>query len=320
MKRKNKTKTETASSGPVYGGDFDFDTIRMIALDLDGTTLTRSGLTRRTKETLEEAIRRGIQLVIATGRVYASLPEPVKKLQGLRYIITSNGAHISDAATGEILYSDCMDPKAVDEVLTILPREPYPVEVFTGGKAYIARNVYEDLAENGSDFMSVKYVMRTRTPVDDIYELMREHKNAIENINVHFPEQTARIRMWERFANLPRMTVTSSTHHNIEIGGVTTSKARALAEICGKLGLELSHVMAFGDSPNDLAMLEECGFGVAMGNATEDIKTAADFVTITNEEEGVAYTVRTLLFHEKDGAPARVSPRERLRAWLRRGK
>ena len=55
------------------------------------------------------------------------------------------------------------------------------------------------------------------------------------------------------------------------------------------------------------------GFGVAMGNATEDIKTAADFVTITNEERGVAYTVRTLLFHEKDGAPARVSPRERLR-------
>ena len=51
MKRKNKAKTETASSGPVYGGDFDFDTIRMIALDLDGTTLTRSGLTRRTKET-----------------------------------------------------------------------------------------------------------------------------------------------------------------------------------------------------------------------------------------------------------------------------
>ena len=105
LKRKNKAKTETASSGPVYGGDFDFDTIRMIALDLDGTTLTRSGLTRRTKETLEEAIRRGIQVVIATGRVYASLPEPVKKLQGLRYIITSNGAHISDAATGEILYS-----------------------------------------------------------------------------------------------------------------------------------------------------------------------------------------------------------------------
>ena len=206
MKRDDKTRAAAVSSGPIYGGDFDFDTIRMIALDLDGTTLTRNGLTRRTKETLEEAIRRGIHVVIATGRVYASLPEAVKNIQGLQYIITSNGAHISDAATGEILYSDCMEPEAVDLVSEILPQEPYPVEVFTGGKAYIARNIYEDLAQNGSDFMSAKYVLRTRTPVDDIYALMREHREAIENINVHFAAQEARMAMWERFAKLPHMT------------------------------------------------------------------------------------------------------------------
>ena len=70
MKRDDKTRAAAVSSGPIYGGDFDFDTIRMIALDLDGTTLTRNGLTRRTKETLEEAIRRGIHVVIATGRVF----------------------------------------------------------------------------------------------------------------------------------------------------------------------------------------------------------------------------------------------------------
>ena len=317
MKKDDKTRGAAASSAPVYGGDFDFDTIRMIALDLDGTTLTRNGLTRRTKETLEEAIRRGIHVVIATGRVYASLPEAVKNIQGLQYIITSNGAHISDAATGEILYSDCMEPEAVDLVLEILPQEPYPVEVFTGGKAYIARNIYEDLAQNGSDFMSAKYVLRTRTPVDDIYALMWEHREAIENINVHFAAQEARRAMWERFAKLPHMTVTSSTHHNIEIGGVTTSKAAALAEVCGRLGLELPHVMAFGDSPNDLTMLRECGFSVAMGNATPDIKAAADYVTITNEEEGVVYAIRTLLFREKDGVPPRVSLRRRLTAWMR---
>ena len=82
MKRDDKTRGAAVSSGPIYGGDFDFDTIRMIALDLDGTTLTRNGLTRRTKETLEEAIRRGIHVVIATGRVYASLPEAVKIYRG----------------------------------------------------------------------------------------------------------------------------------------------------------------------------------------------------------------------------------------------
>ena len=297
--------------------DFDFHTLRMIALDLDGTTLTRSGLTRRTKETLEEAIRRGIHVVIATGRVYAALPERVKQIEGLQYIITSNGAHISDAATGAFLYSDYLHPAAVEAALDILPQAGHPVEVFTGGKAYIDRSVYDDLAQNGSDFMSAKYVLRTRIPVDGIYDLLREHRACIENINIHFASQEDRMAMWARLAALPHMTVTSSTHHNVEIGGETTSKASALAEVCRRLGLGLDQVIAFGDSPNDKAMITECGFGVAMGNATDDVKAAADCVTLSNEEEGVAYAIRTLLFEEKDGAAPAVPLRRRLAAWLR---
>ena len=297
--------------------DFDFYTLRMIALDLDGTTLTRSGLTRRTKETLEEAIRRGIHVVIATGRVYAALPEKAREIQGLQYIITSNGAHISDAATGEFLYSDYLHPAAVEAVLDILPQAGHPVEVFTGGKAYIDRSVYDDLARNGSDFMSAKYVLRTRIPVDGIYDLLREHRACIENINIYFASQEDRMAMWARLAALPHMTVTSSTHHNVEIGGETTSKASALAEVCRRLGLGLDQVIAFGDSPNDKAMITECGFGVAMGNATDDVKAVADCVTLSNEEEGVAYAIRTLLFEEKDSAAPSVPLRRRLAAWLR---
>ena len=297
--------------------DFDFHTLRVIALDLDGTTLTRSGLTRRTKETLEEAIQRGIHVVIATGRVYAALPERVKQIVGLQYIITSNGAHISDAATGEFLYSDYLHPAAVEAALDILPQAGHPVEVFTGGKAYIDRSVYDDLARNGSDFMSANYVLRTRIPVDGIYALLREHRACIENINIHFASQADRMAMWARLAAMPHMTVTSSTLHNVEIGGETTSKASALAEVCRRLGFGLERVIAFGDSPNDKAMITECGFGVAMGNATDDVKEAADCVTLSNEDEGVAYAIRTLLFQEKDGIAPTIPPRRRLRTWLR---
>ncbi|MBR5489593.1 MAG: HAD hydrolase family protein, partial [Firmicutes bacterium] len=90
--------------------------IRMIALDLDGTTLTRSGLTRRTKETLEEAIRRGFKVVIATGRPFAALPESVLEIEGLEYVIVSNGAHLIDPSDGSFLYSDYMDRDAALEV------------------------------------------------------------------------------------------------------------------------------------------------------------------------------------------------------------
>ncbi len=74
--------------------------IKLIALDLDGTTLTREGLTRRTKDTLEEAIEQGIDVVIATGRVFSALPEKIHNIKGMRRIITSNGAHITDAQSG----------------------------------------------------------------------------------------------------------------------------------------------------------------------------------------------------------------------------
>lgn len=275
--------------------------IKLIALDLDGTTLTRDGLTRRTKETLESAIERGIDVVIATGRVFTALPERIHDIRGLRHIISSNGAHISDAVTGEFIYSDYAEAKAIEVVHRILSVSPHPVEVFTEGRAYIDRKVYDDLAENGSTYMSPKYVLRTRTPVVGIYDFLAEHKEKIENINIHFEFSQQKAAMLEKLQAVPGITVTSSFVHNLEIGGESTSKARALEEICRLYGVAMENVMAFGDSPNDSRMLEAAGIGIAMENATEDVKDVADLITLSSDEEGVAYAVRRLLFGEKNG-------------------
>ncbi len=275
--------------------------IKLIALDLDGTTLTRDGLTRRTRETLELAIERGIDVVIATGRVFTALPERIHDIRGLRHIISSNGAHISDAVTGEFIYSDYAEARAIEAVHGILSVSPHPVEVFTEGRAYIDRKVYDDLAENGSTYMSPKYVLRTRTPVSEIYDFLAEHKEKIENINIHFEFSQQKSAMLEKLQAVPGITVTSSFVHNLEIGGENTSKARALEEICRLYGVAMENVMAFGDSPNDSRMLEAAGIGIAMGNATEDVKAVADLITLSCDEEGVAYAVRRLLFGEKNG-------------------
>lgn len=279
--------------------------IKLIALDLDGTTLTREGLSRRTKETLEEAIARGIDVVIATGRVFSALPEKIHEIKGLRHIITSNGAHITDARTGEFIYSNYANEAAIRQVHEILSAAPYPVEVFTLGRAYIDRQVYDDLAENGSTYMSPKYVLRTRTPVDGIYDFLLEHREKIENINIHFEFFEDKAAMFERLQGVSGITVTSSFVHNLEIGGAETSKAKAIREICRLYGVEADSVMAFGDSPNDSRMLEAAGVGVAMGNATDDVKEIADIITLTADDEGVAYAIRKLIFGEKNGVPER---------------
>lgn len=269
--------------------------IRLIALDLDGTTLTREGLTRRTKDTLEEAIAKDIEVVIATGRVFSALPDRVHKIKGIKHIITSNGAHITDAKTGAFIYSNYADEFAIMRVHEMLKKTKYPVEVFTGGRAYIDRAVYEDLAKNGSTYMSPKYVLRTRTPVDGIYDFLAEHREKIENINIHFAFFEEKAEMFERLSAVSGITVTSSFSHNLEIGGATTSKSTALEAICAKEKIKMEKVMAFGDSPNDSSMISRAGIGIAMNNATEDVKAIADCITLSADEEGVAYAIRKLI-------------------------
>ena len=270
--------------------------IRLIALDLDGTTLTRDGLTRRTKETLEEAIANGVDVVIATGRAFTSLPERVRKIEGMKWIITSNGAHITDCKTGEFIYSNYVSPEVVRQVHAILSKRPeFPMQVFTRGQAYIDSLLYEDLEKNGSTFMSAKYILRTRKPVDRIYDFLLANENEIENLNIHFEFPEGRNEMIEALGAIPHMTLTSSELNNLEVGCETTSKASALCELCKGKNIGMEHVMAFGDSPNDGKMITEAGIGVAMLNATDKVKDMADLVTLSNDEEGVAYAVRKLI-------------------------
>ena len=266
--------------------------ISLIALDLDGTTLVRGRITPRTRRALGTAVKKGIHVVIATGRAWCALPKDIFRIRGLEYVVTSNGAMITDLRSGEVIYENCIDPEPLKQVAGLLRENSrFPVEVFTGGKAYIGRPVFEDIRDHGSTYMSRSYILRTRQPVDQIYDFLEEHISAIENINIHFEQFEDKAAMKEILEQIPAITVTSSVPHNLEIGGATTSKASGLAALCSILHTDLSSAMACGDSPNDMAMLAEVGLGVAMGNGEPEVRAMADFVAPSNEDEGVALAV-----------------------------
>ena len=90
---------------------------------------------------------------------------------------------------------------------------------------------------------------------------------------------------------MQNVTVTSSFPYNIEIGGEGTSKASALAKLAEQLGVKKEEMMCCGDSLNDMAMLKVAGLAVAMANAEPAVKGVADYVTDTNENDGVAKAV-----------------------------
>lgn len=266
--------------------------IRLIALDLDGTTLSGHGLTWRTKRTLQKAMKAGVHVVIATGRTFTALPRKLFRLKGLEYVITSNGAHITRLADRATIYANPVHPAALRQVLALLADADYPMEVFTDGRAYIDRSVYDELATHGSTYMNAAYVLRTRTPVVGIRDFVLAHLNEIENVNLHFPTEAARQAMKAQLLTIPSMTLTSSTAHNLEIGGETTSKATALQALCDLLHLQMTEVMACGDSHNDMAMLAEAGLGVAMENGEAEVKAMADVIAPGCDEDGVAWAVK----------------------------
>lgn len=267
--------------------------IKLIALDLDGTTLNDDRIiSSANRQALEAAIEQGANVVIATGRAFSALPEDVFQIKGIQYMLTSNGAIITDVRTNQAIYENCIAPEAVEQAVSLLRQYDFMVEAFTGGGAYIEKSVYDHIRETRFSFRHVDYVLTTRQPIDGLYDFILEHKEHIENINVNFEDQGDRAMMREILGKLENTTLTTSFDHNLEIGGSTTSKAGALKELGRILKVSPEEMMAIGDSPNDMAMMQLAGMPVAVANAKDEVKAIAKYVTASNHEDGVAQAVQ----------------------------
>ena len=266
--------------------------IKMVALDLDGTTFDSAGdISERTVRTLKEAAAAGAHIVVSTGRSYASLPQHIKAVSGIEYAITSNGAHVNRMDSGEQIYSDFLDPEAVERIAEIKAESGADIEVFFNGRAYVDESYYEDVKENGCPYRNAAYVIWSRKPVPDVTALMLEHKDEIENVNFIFPTLEMLEETKPVLCSMENATVTSSFINNLEVGGPNTSKRTALLWLMDYLGISTDELMCCGDAPNDMAMLELAAIGVAVANAGGGLKDHADYITASNDDDGVALAI-----------------------------
>ena len=270
--------------------------IKMVALDLDGTTLRKDkSLAERTVKAFDAAIANGTEIVIATGRVFDALPESIMGYKGINYIINSNGATIRDVKRNEIIYKNMMAPETVEMLIPLINYPGHRTEIFARGGAYVGQDEYDRLAAKEVKLPHEQYVLNTRIPVPDIFALMEEMKDDIENISVNFRDISEKKELYNKLKKIDDITVTSSFWFNVEVGGASTSKASAIDYLVNKLGIKQSEIMAVGDSENDSRIIEFAGVGVAMGNASDDVKNIADEITLTNEEDGVAVAIEKLV-------------------------
>lgn len=267
--------------------------IRMIGLDMDGTLLTtEKELTEHTREVLREAIDRGVVVLPATGRPLAGIPEEVLKFPGVRYAVASNGARIVDLKENRVIYEDLVPYETGRRVLEICSRYDSMLEIYYDGVGYAEEEKLKHLDEYVPRLPMAHYIASSRRPVADVRAMHEERKAPTDKVQALFRTTEECKKAWKEVEKeIPDIEITGALSNNIEVNAKGVNKGRGLMILGELLGIHREEIMAVGDGSNDIAMLREAGLGVAMENATEAVKAAADVVTLSNDQEGAAAAI-----------------------------
>jgi Cof subfamily protein (haloacid dehalogenase superfamily) len=268
--------------------------IRLIALDMDGTTLQKDymSISQRTRTALEAAIARGIHVVPSTGRILGQLPESVTSIPGINYAVTSNGAAVTNLNSFEVISSNYLGSGSVRKIIKTLTRRNLFCEIYHKGQSYGELRYFDMISERDDLSKDLIAFIRTKAKkVDNVLDFTMSHASEIEKINIPLLSENNHRVLWQKFSQIHGVTLTKAIANNIEVNHRSANKGAGLKQLCRILNLEPGNVMAIGDSDNDLRMLEFAGLSVAMGNASEDVKAIANHVTLPFDEDGVAKAI-----------------------------
>lgn len=263
--------------------------IKMIGLDLDGTVLTeKKELTERTKDAISKALARGVVILVATGRPWMGIPEELRKFPGMRYALTSNGARIIDTVEDRVIEEHLLSPQLAQKVLEICGKYDTLQEVYFDGQGYAPADQMAFVERYHRNPSMCEYMRKTRIPVEDIGALVKKENRGLDKVQALFADMDERELAWKELEAVGGLELVGSLRYNIEVNAGGVNKGKGLVNLGRMLGISREEIMACGDGDNDIVMLREAGFGVAMANGEEKVKEAADYITLSNEEDGVA--------------------------------
>lgn len=236
--------------------------IRLIAIDMDGTLLNSEHvIPEENKQAIKEAEAKGVHVVISTGRTLMTCRELVEPLKLSSYLVTANGSEIWDS-NFQLIERELLHPDHVQMMWDL-------------------KNRYE------TDYWAstVDKVWRGEFP-----ERIHDHEWLKFGFDIH--DDAVREEVLHTLKTNGQLEITNSSPTNIEVNAAGINKAAALAKVAERIGCTMDNVMSLGDSLNDMAMIQEAGLGIAMGNAQEVVKEAADWITASNTEHGVAKAIQ----------------------------
>lgn len=263
--------------------------IKLVALDLDDTLLdNKRRISPRTAELIKKVRKKGILVTLATGRMYSSALFYAQKLNMNLPLITYQGALVKNSESGEVLYYKPLDPESAGWIVDFFKQKGVHYN------AYLDDNLYmEKITPEGRDYIDLTGI-EARVMENLAEEVKR--LGSIKLMAISYDEKEILGLEKELRENYgEKLNITRSKPYFLEVMHNKANKAEALKVVAGHYGIYKEEVLAVGDSYNDIEMIKWAGVGVAVGNAPGVVKEAADYVTFSNEEEGVAWILQNLL-------------------------
>ncbi|CAG9621243.1 Cof-type HAD-IIB family hydrolase [Sutcliffiella rhizosphaerae] len=245
--------------------------------DIDGTITNHEDgtISDKTKSAIKSLKEKGIQVVAATGRPL-SMCEEIREL-GIDTFITANGGHVKHKE--EVIHKVPLNPKVLKEVYEFAAEQNHGLSFYTEGlKVNGVREIRFAQALKETLFLA-DYPSELDETEEEVYLLcLFAAEDMMEPYNEKFPDLT--FRRWHPFV--------------LNVLEEDVSKSQAIINLLDYFGVDKSEAIAFGDGENDIDMLELVGFGVAMGNGSEKLKSVADYVTKKSSEDGIYYALKQL--------------------------
>ncbi|MCG8483223.1 MAG: Cof-type HAD-IIB family hydrolase [Clostridia bacterium] len=259
---------------------------KLVVSDMDGSLLnSHDEISDYNKRMVQEAIKKGTIFVLATGRIYGSAKVYAKQLKLNTPIMACNGGIIRNSIDGKILYDVPIDKKAFKAVLDFLKKTDTYYH-FYGADIFYAEEIrmesYEYSVWNKSlpkeDQISIQEIANPYDLID---------QDSIYKVLLHCNNNMKREYYSNELNKISNITLTSSWFDNFEICGRNVTKGNAVRRFAEGMNIKPDEIICIGDNLNDISMIDYAGLGVAMGNADEAVKKAADVVTSSNDEDGV---------------------------------
>jgi HAD superfamily hydrolase (TIGR01484 family) len=262
--------------------------IRLVAVDLDGTLLTSAGvLAPRGAESLSQASRAGIHVVLATTRLPKSVQRFARALGIADPVICTNGAEVWGSPDGPVWAHRTIPRRAALAIAKLADRNRWEVSTTVGAMTYWRQRSGQPLGRVAPGRTVVG--SNEKALVGDPVRMLVHQPAAIEAVEVLCRTGFSDVCYAETYYRPDGMV------HSLGVFALGADKGTALLLVRERLGVEREQVLAIGDNPNDLAMFRQAGVSVAMGNAPTALKEQADVVAPSNDVEGVAWAVREVL-------------------------